>query len=1052
MIFFHKIFAVLNKWFLFIQKNYSSFFFIGFFYSLLFCAYYIQHADLSLHSFPGRMLGQATASGVDVGKRVGVFYNSLFIIVAVNAVFYSLAFGVFRNYEIFLKELSILNILSLAGCALIFLQAFNYDVSNSIHFILLLQGIALIFMLIKHFLLNEQVRKIFSATLLSICLCIGISGFFLIKEFCFVFGITIGPDSILAILAIFCTFYFSFLSARFKNQGYTLALNNFTKIAWVLIPTMLLPLFSVIKNEAYLILNHRGIHAFTPMRIYFTLIILTAVWIYLRSRKPIEKIQSVRIYSLLSNYYLPLLILGITTCFFYSPFYVNTASGMFERANRFLPVSEFFHYHILPIAEKFNSHLVSDFFTFFLYSFLNGLKGMEPLIYDFIFPVSTALITYFIIKDFTRNPYVALFIVFLFPFTDQLIPGYFATALIAVYALYKTIYSVPSIKNYLLLFGTIFFLLLWRVDIFVASFVSMIGIFTVYALAGKLTLNKKFLFYSSLYVFAIAVVVLVFLWIRGVPIKTNLQQFYNYLSSAQAYGFSRLSDDYTLKEFTVQHFIFPVVCLLLAGYILIHFKNFTSKKRLRFAVICLLFCIGFYFINFQRGLVRHSFFEHLDMMLSSFAFFIIAASIYFYFRQKSHITKFMIFFFGGFLLITAFHYPEEHPQVPFESFYPKLTDMTHIDPKDNIQRELNPKFLEKDYKDFQTFVTDELKSDETFIDFSETPMLYYFTNKETPSVFYQGTENITNDYLQNKFIEGLSNFKTPLLLFSKFPITDNGWAYSNPYRIAEYLFQHYKPFTIVQNYCLWERTNTHFKNDTAHFFVTPLRSVGAIDSFTTKGEGAILITFCGKNDNNCGISYTKNGGTIKQKPETCFADTVSNKTYFVIKHGKDESFKFFTNHFDSTATLTITDTKYIPDFYSAIARKDNLYMIPYIWANYDTKIKSATVQNTISDADADISKSIVTYALPGQIDKSTGNYIMLSVEATNDQPVDIQLTYGAKNGEIDFTLPAGTGIRTLAVRISCQYNWFVKENKILSFYAPESSNIHLKKVLLLKGD
>jgi hypothetical protein len=86
------------------------------------------------------------------------------------------------------------------------------------------------------------------------------------------------------------------------------------------------------------------------------------------------------------------------------------------------------------------------------------------------------------------------------------------------------------------------------------------------------------------------------------------------------------------------------------------------------------------------------------------------------------------------------------------------------------------------------------------------------------------------------------------------------------------------------------------------------------------------------------------------------------------------------------------------------------------------------------------------------IDKSTGNYIFISVEADNENPVNIQLAYGPSNGYFDFTLPPGKGPRELAIRISSQYNWYAEENKTISLYAPGNEIVHVKKITLLKGD
>ena len=96
--------------------------------------------------------------------------------------------------------------------------------------------------------------------------------------------------------------------------------------------------------------------------------------------------------------------------------------------------------------------------------------------------------------------------------------------------------------------------------------------------------------------------------------------------------------------------------------------------------------------------------------------------------------------------------------------------------------------------------------------------------------------------------------------------------------------------------------------------------------------------------------------------------------------------------------------------------------------------------------------SAITYGLPDNIDKSTGNYIYVSLDVVNENPINIRLTYGPSSGSFDFTIPPGEGTRAFAIRVSSQYNWYGKDNRTISFYAPSASAIHFKKVILLKGD
>ena len=1061
----------MKEWFSFIKQNGAYIFFIALFYSLGICYYYIENYDLSLHRFPGRMIGFATIKGIDIARKTSLFYNSIFLFLALNAIFYLLAFLFTRKKQGILKALNILNISSLAGCLLLFLQVLKLSGSESIHLIFLIQIIAIIFLAIKEIFLKNAHKKLFDSALFGIVICIGICFYFLLKECASLFHINVkiyfsGSIIIFSALALFAVAFY------LRRQTYLKALSALIKFSWILIPIMLIPFYTVLKDEIYLILNNKGILYFSPLKLYLLLFVFTVIWIYVRSRKPVVEIKRFSLYKILSNYYFPLLIFGITAYIYYNPFFVDNSKGVFEEANRFLPVMEFLKYHTVPLLEKFNSHMLSEIVTIYLYAILNKLSGLQPLIYDFIFPVCAALISYFIIKDFTNNPYVALFTVVLFPLEKDLTVTFFPVILV-VYVLYKIIYHPPSFKNYLLLLCTFLFFVLWKIDIGVAGDISILGVLLIYSFAKSIKLNSRLLL-TALAVFLSGILILFFLFLlNGINLISNLLNEYNYLSSVQSYGYIGLSNNPPDRVFQMQYFIFPVVALLLGAYIIFHFKKFSTSKNSKFATICLLFCIGFYIANFQRGLVRHSFIENTDEFLSSFIFFILSGSVYLLYKHQSHFRKFLLFFFVSFLLLTGFKYPECHPFVVYESMKSKLNNFAQIQPRAGINREIDSVGIQSNFEDFEKFISTELKNDETFIDFSNEPMLYYYTHKITPSYFFQSPYSMHNDYLQNRFIENLGNYKVPLLLFANtLPATQ--WFWNEPdgvpnalrhYRIAEYLYQQYQPFVVVQNYCIWKRKSSSLRNSIKQLFIfkTDLKASilsdsafknKPIDSVATVSEGNIFITIAYARDSSreYGLTYRKWNDSSIHEMKPVFSDSSSHKIYYSVNNTESGKMKFYLKHFKNVLSIEIDEVKYLPDVYSLVPQHWEVGMLPYIWANYDERISTASVQKIIADKDTIIGKSPVYFDLPMVIDKSTGNYIYISLDANNETPIKIQFAYGPSNGIVDFTLPPGEGLRTFAIRISSQYNWYARENTKISLSAPGGEIVHLKKIALLKGD
>lgn len=1067
---FKKI-SFLEEWFAFIRQNYIHIIFITLFYSLEICSAYISNYDLSLHRFSGRMIGVATLDGIDIGRRTMLFYSSVGLFILVNAVLYSIAFIVAVRRQPVLKKLVIFNVSSLIGCLLVFLKTLNFCNENDIHLIILIHITAIVFWGVRKILLNNFLEKLFAPSLFSMVICISVCLLFFIKEcnslFKFNYNISF---SLLILLCCFLIFLsIAFYIRKFSYNKASLAL---IKLFWVLIPIMLIPLLSVLKNEIYLILNNKGIQWSTPTNLYFLFLLFILVWIYFRSRKQAEIFSQLDMYRVLSSYYFPLLVLGISTFIFYSPFMVVDSAEMFEQANLLLPVMEFFKFHTIPLLEKFNSHMLSEIITVYLYGIFNNFKGQGPLLYNFIFYITGSLTTYFIVRDFTRSAYVALFTVILFPLTSDLTANFFP-ALLAVYVLYRIIYFPPSFKNYLLLVCSCIFLIIWKIDTGVASVCAVVVTLVLYSIAKRVKLNYRFLFVALGCMLIIFLIAFFIFLAKGINIISNLLNQYSYLSSAQSYGYENLSYKTPGIVFQMQYFVFPVVALLLAGYIFIHFKKLSSSRNLQFSTLCLLFCICYYIANFQRGLVRHSFVENTDADLSVFIFFIISGSVYILCRYQSHIVKFLLFFFVSFLLLTSFKFPGYNPSVIYELFEASMNNLTPVSALPGASREIDIGNPENKFIEFNNFIEKELKDDETFIDFSNESMLYYYTQKITPSYFYQNPLSMHNDYLQKRFIENLSNYKVPLLLYSNFPVSDESPGFNGldgvpnalrHYRIAEYLFQHYQPFVIIQNYCLWKSNKSKLEDTVIHLrtFKKGLYSIPLSDTafqkipladITPQQNGIILVTVSySKFPANDGISYCISKDTVKNKAEMIFQDDSTYKRYYIVKHSVGENLKFYIEHFADISELQMDEANYIPDFYSTFPRHWKIGMLPYIWANYDDKIRAAPVQKILDNKDTIINNSTVAFNLPDSIDKSTGNYIFISLEAANKNPATIQLSYGPSNGYMDFTLPPGEGQRKFAVRISSQYNWYAKKNKTISLYAPGNEIVHVKKISLLKGD
>jgi hypothetical protein len=117
-------------------------------------------------------------------------------------------------------------------------------------------------------------------------------------------------------------------------------------------------------------------------------------------------------------------------------------------------------------------------------------------------------------------------------------------------------------------------------------------------------------------------------------------------------------------------------------------------------------------------------------------------------------------------------------------------------------------FANQNYADFKTFLDSNFDKSATFIDFSNTPMLYFYTGRKVPSYFNQYMQNGLTKYIQQENLKQISSMNIPVVLFSNAP---EGWwdatdGVNNTIRyglIADFIYRNYKPYGIFDKHDIW---------------------------------------------------------------------------------------------------------------------------------------------------------------------------------------------------------------------------------------------------------
>ncbi|MDQ3047837.1 MAG: hypothetical protein M3R27_09845 [Bacteroidota bacterium] len=1043
-----------------------SFICLVIFYTLWLISRYVSTFDPELTSFPGRMIGEATLDGYDIGKRLSLFYRSGFIFIASLSVF---SFGIWRLSRLSIQiltssEFKILNYSSLAGITFFFFELWTPGFSDSFELIYCLHKIVIVGFLLKFILLkNKKEKDLLNISFYTISLVLGVGVFFLIKEFSMTANSSFVPElfSVVGITVLLLLIAFCLLMKQGKEMKHRLNV-----WAYVLVPFSLIPLFSFLNIELYLILNRNQVYWLTPGIIYVIMLLAAFSFSAYRYRKykKVGRQKELQRKDLIGKYYLPLFIIGISAFTLYEPF-IHVSSEMFEAGNRYLPIMEFQKFGVIPILEKFNSHVLSDIFFPAVYTFFNGLQGREIFLYDFIYHVIGALLVYHLMYRISGNAFIALFVVFLFPLTESLLSAYAIIAVIAIYSLHKVLQSPPDFKKYLGLATCLAFLLLWRIDIGVPALTASIVILLIYRFGSDdFRIDWKILL-KTLLVLCIVILsaILLISLNRDMNIFEKLWSGFNYLTSAQTYGYTAYGNAAD-SVFKIQYFIFPLIALLLGLTLVVSFRNHTLTKSRSFLHVAFLFLIIYYLSNFQRGLVRHSFLEGHDNALSTFVFFVLSGSVFIFLRKRTMIVRFSAFLVLSVILVMNYKFPvvKEFNNL-FSLTMVKARSQEPLILQPGIVRTIDSEnFEESNYGSFKRLISSQLSEVQTFHDFSNMPMLYYFTGKVSPSYFYQNPLTIHNEYLQKSFISETEKYDAPFLIFSHFPEnwSDNVDAVPNTmrhYRMAEFFYQTYSPFVISDSLCIWKRKDFNAANVERNIF-----------------------TYSAKKDTNkASQQFIRNIHPVKEKhyvmeivyqenvPSVTLVDhKISNKlvpsnidlnsriAYYIISD-KQEDFSICVNADSDLISAKMTEHDYIPDFYSRLPQWDDLHKLPYIWAAYDDSVRTEQEIVSLVNSAVVLKKDLQFFNFNESIDKRSGNTVMISMDVMNEKELQAELLYGSKSkgfqGGFKFLIPPGSGTRDFAVRVSSQYNWYDPTVNYLALMMKGEEAVTLSSLRILKS-
>jgi hypothetical protein len=1101
------------------------------FYSLLTVAlFYKLKGSFALTTFDRRIISEATIAGIDIASRTS-FYNLAIVVGIVSFICFLLLFNLTNNLMIkgfseFKFEANFFHSMSLFGVIALFFHLIGVQ-SRIILTLILCFQVLLSFVILLKFLANkfEWNRLLLFLSEKRFVVWLFIQSFVWMFYSAYLGKVFSTYQSHLAvnyfigfILNFVVTFLFFTLLVKKRKVNEKQA---FVYIIVSCIPIFISPIYLPLANEFYLILNQTEI-LLSPRKlllIFIALSTIATVGIYFIS---IRKQVMYSIDSILGKFYYPILLVMFTAIVYQPPEKIGPPIELFESGNPGIAIDQLFRYGKVPLLETFNAHAVSELYAPFLYSIINGYQDYGSFLYNTLFDKTIYfLIAYFFLRKLLSNELALLTLVF-FPvsiLTNYILPEYYLMGVVAVFALHKVM-ATASFKSYLLFGFVLSFTFLWRFDIGASAIPSALITLGLYCFLYKRKWHLKKLILAGGLTGAFWFLAFIILAvIKDVPIVFRLKELLAVVSSNQVWGFSTLGDKNKLHYYLF-YIILPVLNVVMIGFLVAKTKIIEKMNPVIFTSIS--FLLFFTLFNFPRGLVRHSLVENTPLFLLGFFAIPIAYLSFLNGTKGSSFHKYVKFSFIGaaysFVILSTMYGTKIQDNstsllsLTIERFT-HFTDYIATDTKVNRYDEPE-EYKNTVYGGLNDLFMQTMKSNETFIDFSNAPFLYIHTNRETPMYINQTPAFLSDELTQNSFLEEIKSYSIPYVVFADkrgFLGVDGVPNHIRSYRIAEYIYQNYVPFIKINGFDVWvskskkstiEDKLNHLESDTNEMVLYDMNSNRAVnlqnfdnESMKESVNGLTLET--GSSDPQI-QGFFANAG-LEKLPLVENSKYELEIDYSTNRGGNIQVYFLLNNTFTDEDSITIKSggslragTKKVNIPFSGVLRdirldppsddtfvihsikiiektnsykrlnksykeNSNIGWVPYLWGEADTlNVKdSAPVQVNITNNQILLPGVKGEFSVAESFEKSKGNFIHIRLKTSLvGEDFEAALEYGEGESELSgayiFNIKADGKYHDYLIRTSSQYNWLLSKIQYLSITS--NQEILIEEMNILKGD
>lgn len=746
---------------------------------------------------------EATANGVDVSSRVSWMYRLLIFTTLIFILTNSTLKYLFIKKRLHTVKQHDLFIMALAGIVLCAMKIFGTD---STHLLSSLFFLFVLKLLLLSLLKNKtpSIKKLLHPGIFSLSMSFSFLLVFLMV-FCFGTSSFIYKNYSTVFVLSTCFFMaYYYLTTCFKNW-------RIRKATLILLPLTLVPLMALLSVEIYFASSSNPYPSYHSVfwTIFPSFAGIMAITLFMFK----NKVYHTR--TLNSRFVIPSMLFAYVILTAYEPI-TETVPDMFEPANVLSSMMRVFEHGQIPFLDFMSSHMLSEQWFGYIYTAIFGFHNdLGPLTYGFLNSFVFIALQYLLLKFLFKNEMAAVAFIFFFPFLNEVL---YATVLPAILPLIllHDLYKHANAAKVSRLFAVLALLLIWRIDTGVvaiignAIFIPVMMILYPGNIPYKTIIKGLAWFLSGITLLLIGTMFLK----SPAHLLNNIQLFYHYIAGSQAHGHKNIYDP-NVHQFYLHHLLLPILALSLCIFGIYklktrHGSSFLTEGKL---LLSALYILILYLVHLQRGLVRHGYPEFNDDYITSVFYLGAGLFLSYMLGKESQRLTYAVFYVSAFLLFIFLKYFSfQITKLPLEQgitgnrFYNNANALHLSGIKNRVITDSS--FANANYNHLKMFMDRYLSKDQTFLDFSNTSMLYYYCNRRIPGYYNQNLQNTIDDYQQLQLLKDISPQSAPLVVFSGVPPGPNDNMDLIPnvmryYIIAEYIYQNYIPYDVIDNKSIW---------------------------------------------------------------------------------------------------------------------------------------------------------------------------------------------------------------------------------------------------------